>query len=421
MATGKCWWCCLLLLIIAVNAQGQEATSSATDTLWNGTEHRLTFEAEGGYDSNALYNDLVLGIYRGGYISRDVRQRSMDAISANGRGGYELGGRISYAWGDSLFGHADWQPRISASYRMAEGLNFTKDDYHLTFFGNSDLVNQTAHLGPSRHEQVRYSTIGFGIQNKGSGTWLELALVSGHTLNAVDVRTADLYTAPDGRYLELQLDGDYWASESSGPSLGSSNGLGAAVNFQWNKNICVLGRPAVFGLGVRDLGAVVWNSNSVRVSSDTTIHFEGLVVNDILDINNLSLDRTSLQDSLGLGFRTGTFLRVLPARFAASLKFGHALGRADLGQLYTYELTVEQHYLPGYVPYARLDRNFEVCSRLTAGVGVSYGGFGGIRVAAGLDAQVGLLRLSLQTTNAIGLVSEQAMGRSLMLGIEAAW
>lgn len=421
MAISKRWWYVLPLLITAVNAQGQDTTHMATKPAWSGSEHRFTVEAEGAYDSNVLYNDLVLGIYRGGFISRDVRQHSMDAITDNGRGGYESGGRISYAWGDSLFGHADWQPMISASYRMAEGLRFTKDEYHLTFFGNSDLVDQTAHLGPSRHEQVTYSTIGFGVQNKRSGTWLELALVSGQALNAVDIRTGDLYTAPDGRYLELQLDGDYWASDTSGQAFGRSNGLGAAVNFQWNKNICVLGAPAVFGIGVRDLGVIAWNSNSVRIQSDTTIHFEGLVVNDILDVGNLNLDRATLQDSLGLGFKSGTFWRALPARFAANLRFGRPLGREDLGRLYTYELTVEQHYLPGYVPYARLDRNFSLCSALCAGVGVSYGGFGGLRAAVGLDAQCGPLRINLQTYNLIGLVSDQAMGRSVQLGIEAAW
>jgi len=421
MGIGKCWWYCLPLLITAANAQGQVATGAAADSLWNGKDHRLTIESEGAYDSNVLYNDLVLGVYRGGYISRDVRQHSMDAIDGKGRAGTELGGRISYAWGSGLFGHADLQPMISASYRLVEGMHFTKDDYQLTFFGNSDLVDQTAHIGPSRHEQMQYSTIGFGVQDRKSGTWLELALVSGHSLNAVNIRTADLYTAPDGRYLDLQLDGDYWASDTAEQSFGRNNGIGAAINFQWNKNICILGAPAIFGIGVRDLGFVAWNSNSVRVSSDTTIHFEGLEVDDILDLGDISLDRSTLQDSLGLGFKSGTFLRALPARFAASLKFGHALGREDLGQLYTYELTVEQHYLPGYVPYARLDRNFDLFKALRAGVGVSYGGFGGLRVAAGLDTQAGPLRISLRTLNAIGLFSDQAMGKSAMLGIEAAW
>jgi hypothetical protein len=304
---------------------------------------------------------------------------------------------------------------------MVEGMRFTKDDYQLTFFGNSDLADQTAHLGPSRHEQVQYSTIGFGVQDRKTGTWLELALVNGHSLNAANIRTADLYTAPDGRYLDLKLDGDYWASDTAQQGSGRNNGIGAAINFQWNTSVCLLGAPAILGIGVRDLGFIAWNGNSVRVSSDSTIHFEGLIVDHILDLGDLGIDRTTLQDSLGLGFESGSFLRALPARFAANLRFGRPLGREDPGQLYTYELTVEQHILPGYVPYARLDRNFGLSQALCAGVGVSYGGFGELRVAAGLDAQVGVLRINLRTANVIGLVSDQAMGRSLMLGIEAAW
>jgi hypothetical protein len=403
----------------ALNVQGQGGQHIGIDR--SAPDHRLRIETEGGFDSNVLFNDLVLGLYRGGTIDRDVRQHSMDAIDGNGRAGYELGGRISYAWGDSLFGHASWQPRVSASYRMAMGMRFTEDIYHLTFFGNADLVDQTAHLGPSRFEQVTYRTVGFGIQDKRSGTYLEVALVSGQALNAADIRKADLYTAPDGRYLDLQLDGDYWASDTSGQGLGRSNGFGAAVNLQWNKEVRMFGDPATLSLGLRDLGAIAWNRNSVRANRDSIIHFEGIRVDDILDLDGLVVDRTSFQDSLGLGYTTGTYWRALPAQFAAQLNFGHLLGQEGSIPRYAYQLTVDQHYLPGYVPRAVVDRNFMLSNALCAGVGLGYGGFGTLRLRAGLDVQAGIVRVQLQTANVVGLVLDQAMGKSVLLGVEAAW
>lgn len=75
--------------------------------------HRSSMEGTGAFDSNVLSNDMVLPLLFGGTLSRDTRQRSLDAIQSTGRGGIELGSRASVAWGNRILAKDAWRMRTS--------------------------------------------------------------------------------------------------------------------------------------------------------------------------------------------------------------------------------------------------------------------------------------------------------------------
>lgn len=383
-------------------------------------QHRFTLDVSAGYDSNVLPNDLVIGIYRGGLLGSDVRQRTMDGMGNANRAGYELGGRATYAWGDSLFGHAGWMPRISLAYQSVMGVRFTSDVYALSFFGNADFEDRNAHLGPGEFEQSTYQSIGLGIEGRNSGSFVELAFVNGQSLNAGHIQKADLYTAPFGRYLELQLDGEYHRSDTA--KGGFNKGIGAAINGQWQHMFRFFRSPAVFSIGVSDLGFIAWNSNALSVKKDSTIRYEGIEIKDILDLDGLLVNKTTLQDSLGLGYSKGSFTRMLPARIEAKLGAGRFHKRSHFHGMQPYQLAADYRYLPGYVPHAGLTRNFILAECMAVSVGAGYGGFGDLRASAGLMGTLGkYLMIGVHTPNVIGFFSSQANGKAIALCLGAAW
>lgn len=383
-------------------------------------QHRFTLDASAGYDSNVLRNDLVTGIYRGGAMGRDVRQRTMDGMGNSNRAGYELGGRATYAWGDGLFGRAEWMPRISLAYQSVMGVQFAKDVYALSFFGNAGFEDGTAHLGPSEFEQVTYQTFGLGVEGRNSGSFVELTIVNGRSLNAGRVQKGDLFTAQYGRYLELQLDGEYHRSDTAGNSF--NKGIGAAINMQWQHSFQLLRSPALFSLAVTDLGFITWNKNSLSVQKDSTIRYEGFEVADILDLDGLLVNKATLQDSLGFGFSKGSFMRVLPARAEVGLRAGRFHKRSHFQGMRPYELSVDYRYLPGYLPHAGITRNFVFAKCMALSVGAGYGGFGELQAMAGLMGMLGKhFLIGIHTPTAIGLFSDIANGKAVALRLEAAW
>lgn len=397
--------------------------SAQADSTWSQHmvhKHRITLESVGAYDSNVLYNDLVMGIHRGGFLSTEVRERTLNALGSANRAGYEFSGSASFAWGDSLFGLADLMPRVSVAHRDLLGIRFVRDAYTLSFFGNAAFEGSTAHIGPSAFEQVQYQTFAFGVEDKRTGSFVELAIVNGRSLNTGDIPKADLYTATDGRYLELELDGEYQRSDTG--STGFSNGIGAAITLQWKRPFRLFGMPAMGSIGIFDLGFINWNQRSLSVDKDSTIRYEGVEVAGILDLDGLILNENSLQDSLGLGYEPMSFLRPLPAMVEAKLEFGRRYKGIPGFERHAYAVSIDQRTLPGYIPRGTVVRNFPLSRAVLAQVGVTYGGFGEFRARVGLEAFVqDHLSISVGTPNAVGLFSDQARGKALAGRVGVVW
>ncbi|MFZ1616819.1 MAG: hypothetical protein WAT41_05675 [Flavobacteriales bacterium] len=405
-------WAPLLLLPSLVSAQASDSTA---------VRHRLSFQGTADYDSDAIHNDVLSPLLFGGMITRAARQRALDGIGDHGRAGTELGGCVSATWANRIFGHDGWQMRTSLAWQYAVGVRFSPDAFAVGSFGNASFEGRTAKLAPLRFEQWNYQRLGIGIEDARSGSFLELAVVNGTNFNRADVHRADLFTATDGRYLDLDLSGSYQRSDTT-TNAGSSTGIGVALNAKWATAMTFFGAPALFSLELTDAGFIRWNAASLSASLDSVIHFEGVAVNDILDLNGPVIDRTTLQDSLGLGYTTGYILRPLPAKIEGIFQFGRLKKPGHSIERSAYEVAAEQRWLPGYIPKVRVLRRFGIGRSLIADAGIAYGGFGGLRAMAriGYCTKAGLA-FELETPNAIGLFSEQAAGKAVGLRIQLLW
>lgn len=366
------------------------------------------------YDANALRNDLVTALWRGGMISRELRQRSEGTSADINRAGYALEATLSYSWGDTLFGNGDMRPRLSISYCDLLGMRYADDLYHATFFGNADHENDLMYLGPSAFEKVRYQTFGFGFEDIRSRSFFMVHLVSGQDFSAARIDRADLFTATDGQYLRMDLDGSYARSADDGFSDWRSRGIGAAVSFRVNVPMMFGSRRIDFGLGADDLGAIAWNDRSLRVPRDTTLLYEGIRVEDVFNIDGVLIDRNGLQDTLGLRYEPGAFLRPLPTKLHASFSYDAAFAMR-------YSAEADIRNLPGYRPHvAFIARHAYRANAFRAEI--SFGGFGGWRAGLGAEHLFGKrLLLGLRLPNVIGMVSEHARGRAVMLSAGYSW
>ncbi len=384
--------------------------------MWPGhrSAHMLRWETTAMYDATALRNDLISALWRGGYISRELRQRSEGTSNSTQRGGYALESTLSYAWGGSFIGLETVRPRLSVSYRDLLGLRYSTDLYRATFFGNADHENDVMHLAPSAYEKVRYQVFGFGVEHKETGSYLMLHAVSGQDLGAAIIAEADLFTATDGRYLRLELDGDHSRSADDGSSGWRSRGIGAALSFRLNTPLHMGKHALDLSLGGEDLGEVYWNDRSLRVKRDTTILYDGIRVDDVLDLDGVLIDGDGLQDTLGLAYTRGGVLRPLPAKLFASLSYDAAFGMR-------YSAELDYRRLPGYRPHVVVGARHTYRQNAFRAE-ASFGGFGGWR--AGLGAERILcqrLVLELRVPNVIGMVSENARGRAVMLSLGLYW
>lgn len=382
--------------------------------------HRLVIDAFGGYDSNVLCNDLIMGLLRGASIDRDIRNRSLDRMGSANRGGYVLSARMTYAWGDSLFGVAHWMPRLSVAYHNLLGIHFTTDAYNLAFFGNAPFEGRTAHLGPAELFASTYQSFSFGLEDRRSGSFIELSVINGQQLNAAKLDRADLYTADYGRFLNFDLDGTLHRNDTASQVI--NNGIGAALNIAWRKELQVFGAGGALTVTGSDLGFILWNKRALAIRKDSTIHYEGVEVHDILDLDDLVVNSSTLQDSLGLGYKHGSFTTLLPAQLEAKLEFGRLRKTPVHTGLRAYGISLDQYNLPGYMPRVSASRNLMITHSLAFSIGAGYGGFGGLRATTGIDAVIfNSLRVGVWTPNLAGLCASRLQGKAVQARLELAW
>lgn len=374
---------------------------------------RLTIDALGMYDSNALRNDLVTGLWLGGDLSRDVRELSQDALQGRNSAGYEGSFRATYTWGASLFGDKSMRPLVSVGYRDLMGMRFTDDVYNLTFFGNAAYEGKTAVLAPSAQEEQRYQTIGVGMKAAGSETYLRLDLVNGQYLNAVHLQQADLYTAQDGRYIEADLDGTWSTSDTSGRQFSNGSGLGLNAGVEMNGHL--FGRSLKVFLEVNDLGFIAWNGGSQRLVKNDMVRYDGLYVDDIIDLDGALVGEGQLRDTLGLNTSSGGFMRPLPTRVRASFSLRNRSCKFR-PRPRPEQFMVEQIVVPGYILHMTYTHSVAI-SRYWVGYGqVSYGGFGGLRLGAGAWGSYRWGTIKLELPNVVGLCLPSAKGKAASIG-----
>ena len=406
---ATCWWA-----ISAVIAQVPGSHGLTADSVFDPVSNSIRMESSGSFDSNAIHNDLVLGLRRGELIDRGIRERSQAALRRDNRFRQEPALGISSVGAGSPFDHPRWRPMISVGHHDLLGIRFTRDVYDLTFFGNKAFEGSTAHLAPSAYEQQRFQTLGFGIQDQRTSSFLRIELVMGQSLSASRLRTADLYTAPEGVELDAAVNGNYWRNDTASTTFGSINGSGLAISGRWMRPVPIGQRKSWLSFQVDDLGFIRWR-NALSITKDSTIAYQGITVENIFDFPDLVLGEEEILDSLGILYERASITRPTPFRMKLSWTMA-------LGPKWFAAATADQRYLPGYAPSFTLQATRKLGRAILLSGMAGFGGFGGVRVGLGFFTTLGRnFSIELQSRNVIGLVVPQAQGMAAGVALFYRW
>jgi len=373
--------------------------------------HSVRLDAWGEQAANTVDNELLLALFRGGYIDRDLRQRNLDAMKDQNRFGYDIGARFTAIGEDSLFGGSKWRPMVSIGHRDVLGTRFSRDVFSWAFFGNADFEDRMAELGNSAHFGMRYQSLGIGIAARDGRSFLRVDLVNGQSFSASDVRVADVTTGTDGRLITADLLGYYWSSDTAGNALGRTRGLGVALNGCWTAHLESGTTPVELAVEVQDLGFIQWNDRSVKLQRDTLINFSGLAVDDLFDLDGVLSSGDQLLDTFGLRYTTGPFRSLLPFRLAFSTWL-------TLPNGWHAGVLLQQVNLPGFVPQFSALGSKRLGERTLLGGELTFGGFGGVRFGAAVRRRFGeKVWGSIGSTHIPGFVLGQTRGLGLQAGL----
>ena len=167
--------------------------------------------------SNAIPAQLVWQTYQGKVLDRTLRERASTYLSDNNRIGFDLDfGIFAKHIPDSAKG-IGWFVNIAD--RSHANAKYPRDMFDLAMFGNAMFAGETADLNDIRLTLITYKQFEVGLLKqvkREKGTWdlgVGLSLLTGNRSLSAEIASAELYTHPEGEYLEVHVKGSLRSSK----------------------------------------------------------------------------------------------------------------------------------------------------------------------------------------------------------------
>ena len=394
----------LIVIYIAFCCQAfsQDSSEFATDCptmVSNGG--MIGIQGDFTMNSTALTNELYNAFIWKKHIDNDLKDRIDKNLKERNLFGGDFNYEIFYygknskpqntATGDCGIGYY-----VKLANKQHFDASFSRDLFNIAFRGNAGYAGNTAYLGQTQFQLLSYQQATIGIYTQEMKLGISLLNGLSHLRGSLD-RT-DLYTSPTGEFIDLDLNMDLAVSDTSKNSSIPSRGIGVSTELHYNEiiefhinlgsksdsNKSNLGFWGEVNFEISDLGFIRWNENTINYQSDTSFHFEGIVLNNLLSVTDSTINQ--IQDSLNNTYSPSSakhpYIGVLPAFFhlytrlyneAISLRMGTKMRLMANYSPYVY-LTFEK--TKTYVRHNSWPYNSSLPRNLSVRSTVAFGGYG---------------------------------------------
>jgi hypothetical protein len=332
------------------------------------------------FDSDAITNELALEYLNKGFITDEMKDRVTEKLSDMNRLGAQENNEIYYMRFDSVFGMKNSFYSFRLNNRYHFNSTFSRDVFELYFRGNKDFAGKQADLNDFVFQELFYQQFNFSFGHRYYRGENLFGYMAGLTFNKgqkhylLEAEKALIYTDVYGEYIDLDVNGKLYMSDSSANRFGAFKGMGFSgdFSFYWqskNKNMLTL--------TAENLGYIRWNSNSTYVPIDTVFHFEGIDVSYLFDLEDTIRKTISLDSSLVEPYLTHrekkSYIKPTPALLKVNYRY--------ILQPEKMNLEGEAGYLMFATanPYGSVKFNYIIAND-QFGLKLRYGGYDGFNV-----------------------------------------
>lgn len=345
-------------------------------------------------NSTSIKREFFNTLIWGGTIDSDMKDRTFKSHKGVNRFGIYANAEIEYKNGDKGKPDKKFGWNVKAGYYAIGNITYTKDLFELMFYGNENIKNDTAYLSGTKVKFTQFSKLGFGFYSLKNGSGLTFNLVNVENDFSGGLRTGKWIDHNYSTEIEFQMNGDFYMTNQR-----PSNGLGVALDGQWNFNVPWGKSKAIFQLSAQNIGAAYMYAGQIHYSADTTFHYSGFTINQII---NRTFDVSStkeLLDSLGVKSDTVKRWTLLPGYIQAAkiidiqankklqsflgIRLYPALGAVPMGYAGLYYRFINACSVSGYLAYGG-------SAKFRGGLSVAYH-VKRLRLQVGVDDVYGLL------------------------------
>ncbi len=372
-------------------------------------KHEITLQGGGAFNSTSLQKELTSKFIRGGYITTEIKDASLEEHSRSNRVGVLGSVNLTYANYSSNILKEKWGYVLKAENSIFAGGVYSKDFFGLMMYGNDRYKGEILEASNINFSYTNYQKLGFGIIDKKSKSNVTLNVYNIQNHTNLNLSGLNIYQDSNGDTLAVEMLGTV-----SLPNNNNINqGIGIGVDFDFYIPI-LFGKEkeAFVRVQARNIGAAYLYEKQKNYSFDSTIIFTGLEFNQLVGENSLfsSADSIAILDTLGIHSGLKEQWIVLP-------------GYIDVGKIVDEHSTQKLQSFFGirlmpnldYGPFVYLGADYRLNSKIRFGINGSYGGFGKFRTGIYSSMKFGNYDIGIASENIFGLISKKGKGQSLFI------
>ena len=338
-------------------------------------QQTIVLDTYGHYNSTGVRRQIPDAFFYGGLIDSSQISQSLTKLSARNAFGLQMGFNAQWQtpWvvsKDSKKWGSGYRWVLGAGIQQYGGIQFSKDLFGLVFQGGLPYMGDTLDISNLRVEATTFAKIGIGLVNTTtqSSFLVHFVAVQNHIAAALQKGTWLQY--PSSAQIDLALQGQAQFSGSSPAAYGVAFDLDYRFGSSENEEI-----PQQFQFLVQNFG-VARSIQTTQYKLSGSFQYAGFSFAQWQQASVNTLTNGFL-DSLGYQKSTVSSWILLPAQFQLA-KVINWDSPQRLDAYYGAQFMLRQTYTP--LIYA--GAHYKVKKAWQTGLGMAYGGFGGLRVQA---------------------------------------
>lgn len=287
---------CYGLICLSIKMVGQYNTEFLNYAY---TKRSVSFNLDYDAGSNGIQNSIINKFILGGKIQNWEKQEALNKQKAVSNFGVNL----NYDVSAFVKGNSKFDVLIGMKSQQNANATFTSDFFNLLFNGNKNFLGKTANLAGTSINALRFQELKVGVimhkVDSVAKIGVSLSFIKGEQLLFFKAnKNSSLYTSPDGSELVFNSQFNVALSDTAKKNFFAFNGVGASADIFFETPYkSKIGKYSVLTVNANNIGFIHWRNNSVQLSSDSVLKFNGYQVKNVLDLRDSTLSKIN-EDSL---------------------------------------------------------------------------------------------------------------------------
>lgn len=355
-------------------------------------QQKLIVETLGAYNSTALPIQIPNAFFYGGFLDSSLLNATFQSLGPRNTFGLQMQAAAQYQSNKALSKDAqnplaNWKWQFGSNVMNLTGLQFSKDAFGLAFLGGSPFMGDTLDFSGTRLQSCTFSSYGVGLYQAQTKTAFQLNVVAMH-------QCADLQVGNTSWHQDLESDSIFFNGRAEAYiSKQPLTGLGLSLDLDYRFSSETENDPLQFQLKIQNLGLSYQYQALIRYQLNGSYNYGAYDLAGLQQFNfSAQIDAAKEQ----LGFKKDSIRNwyLLPATIQLS-KLINEDSLVKFQAYYGANFMLRKTYTPCF--FAGI--HWSASKIWQTGVGVVYGGFGGLRAQAYSTFAFEKVKISFRSDN----------------------